>query len=306
MHHHLLQPGTAALVLACALAAATPAAHAARASLYSFNGGGTLADQTAPGSASVSFSNSAMSGSAHADEFTGGVGAFASAIGRHAGMAAQASAASVSRFTVDCKPAPDEQTCDLFVPIIISGSLSAHGAQNSNPLVFGSAQASYSADWTLRIARDGLTVRGGGQVTFSFYDDGRTEEVTIGAPHTTLNVFTFEPGDEVTLSLSASVGAYTSPSGFFPPDMGTASAAADFSHTLRWGGVSEARSAKGELLDLGQVRLLGTDGFDYVNAAPANPFASPVPEPATALLGLLGGAVLLAGRARRRAGHRQE
>jgi hypothetical protein len=271
-------------------------AQAGTVSLYAFNGGVNINDAN-PGFASISFSNSAVTGTAHADEYTGGVGAFATATGRHAGMAAQAFASYSTTYTVDCQPAPGELTCGLDFTVVMTGDASAHGNPNSNPNSFGSAEAGYTANWSLSVLRPGggrLNVAGGGEYHFYFHDSGNTETVVVGTPFTTTQTFYFQPGDEVTLSLKASAGAFTDPSGLFPPDMGSASATANFSNTLRWGGVSGAFSGTGQALDLGAVHLLGADGFDYVQAAALNPYATPVSEPAAAWLMLIGAATMAA------------
>jgi len=76
----------------CAALLCAAPAWAASANLYSYNGGGQLANETATGFVSVSKSNSLLSGRASGSEYTGGVGVFASAISGKQNMQAQASA----------------------------------------------------------------------------------------------------------------------------------------------------------------------------------------------------------------------
>jgi hypothetical protein len=167
--------------------------------------------------------------------------------------------------------------CILPIGIVADGQASASGHPGSgNPTVLGTAQASYNFRWT--ISGPGIHHEGPAVVDQRSLDNGtHTLDITrnplVGVREVVVN-----NGD------------------------GMASAAADFSHTLRWGGVQGARGVNGQPLAAGSVQLLGGDGFDDINAAPPNPFTSPVPEPATALLWALGGVIWLLRRPARPAG----
>ena len=263
-----------AAAFAWSAAAAVPAL-AGNVSLFSFNGG-VNQNSSAPGFATLTFSDSRMYGEANAYEYAAGVGASAFATGRFAGMAAQANAryTTVIR-TSNLEPAPGELGRAVEFDMRIDGTASASGQTSpGNPNVFGSAIATYSAQWTIAVSGLGGTgsIAGGGQYTLSFLDDGTTSTTVVGNPTSTTQRIYLTPGDVVTLTLTASVGAFTDPAGFFPPDMGTATAAADFSHTLAWGGIRNTYTSSGVPLGIGQLSLLGDDGFDYVNPAGPNPY----------------------------------
>lgn len=285
-------------VLACMMlfAAASPAS-AGTVSLFSFNGG-VNQTQNAPGLATLTFSDSRMFGQANAYEFTAGVGASSFATGRSRRMAAQATASYTSVFrTTNLEPAPGELGRFVEFDIRIDGTASASGQPSpTNPSVFGSSQATYSARWSLSVVGVGGAISGGGQFTVSFLDNGTTTTSVVGNPTSTTQRLYLTPGDVVTLSLTASTGAFTDPAGFFEGDFGPATAAADFSQTLAWGGVRNTYSSSGVPLGLGQLSLLGDDGFDYVNPAGPNPY---VPAPGTASVAAV--AVLALGRRRRKA-----
>jgi hypothetical protein len=288
-------PHASSIRLACLLSSLTALsgpALAARGTLYSYNGGGNIADQSAPGFVSVDSSNSARYGRASGSEFTGGVGVFTSASSSGQNMQAQASAGYSTTMTVSC-PLSDleDLICAFDIPMIVSGSVSASGACIPGSFCI-SAEAGYLFSW--RVGTSYGTVSGGGEVHQYFRDNGTQEQVIVGDPFTSYRRIFVDNGGTVTLSMQASAGAFSDSNGIYGSQ-----AVADFEHTLRWGGVSAAYSSSGRLLDLGQVHLFGADGFDYVNAAPPNPFTSQVPEPANWAL-MAGGIAWLVVRRRRR------
>lgn len=256
------------------------------------NGGGNLADQ----SSNDTFSVSRAGGYAAAHQYGGGVGVFASAVSRGINMQAQATAHSITSFTVNCPLEDlDGLVCGLDFTMLVSGSTAVgHQRVDSQSLLYSSAEAGYTMSWA--VSAPGLNATGGGEV--HKYADGSDSHYTTesGEPFSSHRVLYVDNGARVTISLQASAGAFTDNLG----DAG-AHATADFEHTLRWGGIRSAFSAAGRPLDLGQVHLLGEDGYDYVHAAPPNPYVSQVPEPANALLMALGlAAVLARGRLARR------
>ncbi len=283
-----LAPRLAILALACAL---TGTAQAGRVTLFSYNGGGNLADQSAEDTISVSRAG----GYAAAHQYGGGVGVFASAISRGINMQAQASARSITSFVVSC-PLDDLDglVCGLDFTLLVSGSTTVSHQRNSlNPNVFGTAEAGYLMAWS--VTAPGFGASGGGEVHQYARDNGSFAETSAGDPFTSHHQFFVDNGARVTVVLQASAGAFTDNNGD-----GGASAAADFEHTLRWGGVQAAYSASGRVLDLSRVKLIGEDGYDYAQAAPPNPFVTSVPEPASWAL-MLAGAGLLAWRRRAQA-----
>lgn len=264
-------------------------AQAGRVMLFSYNGGGNLADASADDTVSVSRAG----GYAAAHQYGGGVGVMASAISNAINMQAQAMASSVRTFTVSC-PLDDLASiqCGLDFTMLVSGSTSvSHTADAGNPVMHGSAQAGYSMNWVVSGA--GFSVSGGGSVSEFAYDNGKREKFETGQPFSSHQLLYVDNGSQVTISLSASAGAFTDNSG-----TGTASAVADFEHTLRWGGLLGAYDADGHALDLSRVSLMGSDGYDYVHAAPPNPFVPGIPEPGTWAL-LLSGLAVVAVRRRR-------
>lgn len=78
------------------------------------------------------------------------------------------------------------------------------------------------------------------------------------------------------------------------PSFAEASAVADFSHTLGWGGITGLRDSQGQALDPGLLSVQSDSGFDYRTAY----VAAAVPEPGAAIL-MLAGLPLLLRRARR-------
>lgn len=298
-------PARALTALAClALAGAAGPAAAGRAMLFSYNGGGFIppdqTNQVGTGRTTVQASTSAFFGQANAYEFLGGIGVSAFATSRGLNMQAQAFASFSQSMTAVC-PLDDAAGdllagCILPISIVADGQTSASGNPNSNnPTVFGTAQASYNFRWT--ISGRGINIEGSAVVDQRSLDNGTHTLDITGNPLGGVHEVVVNNGERITITLQAGAGAFTDNNGD-----GMASAVADFSHTLRWGGVQGARGVNGQVLAAGAVQLLGDDGFDYMNAAPPNPFTSPVPEPATALLWTLGGALWLLRRRARPAG----
>ena len=286
-------------ILAC-MAAAGPAV-AGQASLFSYNGNGSIppgqTNQFGNGYVTVEASNPGFYGQANAYEFLGGVGASAFATSRFLNMQAFSRASFIQTLTVECADSGGFIVLGCFLPITIvadgTTSVSGNPASN-NPTLFGSATAKYSFNWAIGGTRSGQGASGFGEVDERINTDG-TRSLTIqGNPSTTVTEILVFHGDRISLSMSA--GVFVSADNIGD---GGASAAADFSHTLRWGGVSGATSGNGLPLAPGQVRLLGGDGFDYMNAAPPNPFTTPVPEASTWAM-LVTGLGLLGFLARRR------
>lgn len=284
------RPGLA-LALALAGLPAVPAL-AANANLFSYNGGGQLKNESADDFVSVSRATPLVFGMASGQEFTGGAGVFASASSIGQNMQAQASARRISTFTVSCPLLElDDLVCGLDLSFIVSGQATASGLPSSgNPTIFGTAEAGYIARWSLTTTL--ANASGGGEVHSYSRDNGQHEETVIGDPFTSHHLVQVVNGSQVTLVLQASAGAFTDNNGD-----GSASASADFSHTLRWGGVSAVYDPRGNALNLGGLHLMGSDGFDYVHAAPPNPYASAVPEPAA--WGLMATGLLVLGCRRR-------
>jgi PEP-CTERM motif len=239
----------------------------------------------------------------NAYEFVGGVGAsaFASTKGI-IGAASQAGAYGKAFFS-DSFRVTLEQVADvgdatsflLTVPIITSGTATINWQPSSfNPSLSSSGQAGYEYNWSV------LNASGSGRYRIS-KPGSRPETIIDTTNGSNTAEIRVTLGQVVPLRLYASadilVGAFA----------GTgASGAADFGHTLRWGGVSSisAFNSAGQSVALPENFNLSlvsdTTGFDYRNAAGPNPFTTtPVPEPETYAM-LLAGLGLVGAIARRR------
>lgn len=289
-------------VLALSALLTASAGHAGNVQLFSYNGfiPPDQRNQSGPGFVTAQVSHSAFFGNANAYEFLGGAGASAFATSRQLNMQAQASASFSQGMTARC---PVASGCTMLVSIQVDGSTSASGTANpGNPNQYGSAQGAYNFNWSL--TGPGVSAAGFAVVDHRFNNDGTSTLDIQGSPFSRVFEITVRDGDRLSLGIRVGAGAFTDN---FGPATGFASG--DISGGVRWGGVSSASVASSGMgamaglassaaLDLSQVSLLGDDGFDYINAAPPNPYLAAVPEPASWLLCLAGVAALLARRKR--------
>lgn len=276
-------------------------AQAGQVLLDSYNGNSAIPDsqrnQSGPGFVQSEASTSAFYGQASSYEFLGGIGVSAFAASRGLNMQARAFASFGQNMTADCGAV---STCTMTFTVLADGTTSANGNANSNnPGAFGTSQSAYNFNWSLNNSSAGVSAGNSATVDQRSQDDGRHTLDITGNPFSTVHNLLVHTGDRLSLFLQAGAGAFTDNNG-----NGDASAATDFSHTLRWGGVLSLTDLDGAPLDLDLARLLGDDGFNYINAAGPNPYTTPasngVPEPASWALAL-GGLALLG---RRRAASR--
>jgi hypothetical protein len=235
-------------------------------------------------------------------EFLGGVGA--SAFSLSSGVSGSPTFASglgkatfTDSFLVALGDVTDVGSATKFllnIPIIADGTADINFSPSaSNPALTSSAVAGYRYDWTV-----GSQSGSGNYKQVKLYSSPMTITDTMtGGPGAMLMVTL---GQLVNIYLHTEASPQTGSLGSLP-----ASAAADFGHTLRWGGVTsitgfddggnEVALPTGFSLSL----LSDTTGFDYMNAAGPNPFTAAVPEPASWAL-MIGGFALAGGALRRR------
>lgn len=244
------------------------------------------------GFATASYSTSLAHAEANAYEFRAGVGVSAFATGltkvvdgkKTTGTAgARASASFSDSFRVSLDKVADigsATSFELTVPIKADGTANfSWGVNPLNPLATDYGWATYEYQWSV----GGLSGNGKyGEVKNPFNSPEQLIDSSTGGLSA---VFRVSLGQEVGVSLSAEarVAAYAL--------YGTASGAADFSHTLSWGGVSnitgfDSAGNQVALPDGFSLSLISAEtGFNYMNAADPNPYTtSPVPEPSAAVL----------------------
>ena len=237
----------------------------------------------------------------NAYEFNGGVGVsgFAFGVGNGKDMQGDNSPqvhtlATISdRFVVgNANPLNNPGNGRYFLTI----GFSAQGLRTTgqNPASNGVAMnPSAGYDWAFRLDTPGNVFSGSGSVYDALFNGSLTTTVTgLGANGTFSSLLEVAPGLEGSLLLRA--GSFTSAEG---RGDGSSAASADFSHTLRWLGVSRVQylDPNNQLVDAPadfRLSLLSsTSGFDFWNAAGANPFLPPtggVPEPASWAMMILG------------------
>lgn len=270
-----------------ALAALAALLQAAPSRAATASASGVDNTMTRPGFATAKFNHQSGFAEGNGYEFRGGVGAsaFASVTGgggpdKVASTSARGSASFSDSFRVTLGQVADVGSATSFlltVPILAHGSarfdwqpLPARPDLTS----FGGAYYKYS--WSVANAS------GKGEAGESKFVN-RPEEVWDRNTGGLTASFMVSLGQVVSLNLyaEASVQAWV---------YGTAgsSGAADFGHTLRWGGLSSITGfdSAGQQIALPtgfQLALLSdTTGFDYSQAAGPNPYTSaPVPEPAS-------------------------
>lgn len=179
----------------------------------------------------------------------------------------------------------------LSFSVAVSGSLGGQGQFASGVSGYG---VSSSVSWSVLLGDGG---------------DGASEELHItnddvarsgGLQAVQTIVVTVPNGIASTLTLRAAAGASTQ-GGIvcgacgFSSLYAEGSAFADFSQTFGWNGIQGVTDGSGRSLDLSELQVLSSSGFDYRQA-----YVSAVPEPSVAAL-LAAGLSLLAVWARRRA-----
>lgn len=297
------------VVLALALTltvASAEAAHAATAFLFSNNGASESA--TGPGLATVQTGDSGKFGTASGYEFLGGVGvsAFAHVAGKrgYQNMQVFSSASFTDSFRVSTStPGLFDAGSGVFILDFRMETSGSASAQNSPipgvPGIFSSATAAYTYDWQVG------QIAGRGSVDDRAFANGtHGREVTgSGADQFGVGTLFVRLGDVVNLRLSASASATAD-------GHADATGVSDFSHTLRWGGLTGVRfqpnDGNGNTIvfppDAFRLTLVSdTTGFDYVSAAGPNPYThGAVPEPGAWALMILGFAASGAALRRRR------
>ena len=275
-----------ALALSAAIAAGLLATQAQAASVNA----GTLdhfQTMTAAGLATARVTDARGLAEANGYEFRGGIGvsAFAESPGSGTSIANSRASLSDTFRVLDTSGLVDLSGAVfmLNVPILASGSvLSINNVFPRNPAFYSLANAHYDYAWSV----GGFT--GEGFANSSKRSSGGVFETAGGSPYEIVSL-RVGSGDLIDLSFSASARAST---------MGlpgtAAKASTDFSHTLRWGGVTaiSAMDRSGNALVLPDGFALSlvsaSSGFDYWNAAGRNPFTAGVPEPATWAMMLIG------------------
>lgn len=257
-----------------------------------------------PGFATASTGDRGSFAEGNAYEFLAGVGvsAFASSNGIP-GTATQVGAlgkASLSdSFRVTLGQVTDVGSATSFlltVPIVADGTASLSWTPLPlKPEVTTFGGASYSYSWSVG------NVSGSGEYALS---KTPTRPQTIRDTKTggTNAVFMVKLGQVVSLRLSAKADVLVTTFSNL-----SASGAADFGHTLRWGGVSDIvgfDSAGNQVVlptDFSLSLISDQTGFNYMKAASPNPYTSttPVPEP-TSWAMMLAGFTLIGALTRKR------
>jgi hypothetical protein len=173
------------------------------------------------------------------------------------------------------------------VDIHASGGIGAFRGQS-----FDNVSASAGFDWQLA-GMQGGPVSGGGQKSRN------NDDPVVGSIDNQSATVVVKPGAALELKLHMDLGAQASLAGAIDHD--ASGAMADFTHTLRWMGVTslQAFDAGGQEITLaegGRFSIFGSSGHDFWDAAPVVTLTL-VPEPGTWAL-MLGGLALLGRRQR--------
>ncbi len=289
-----------AVLTLMALLTPSAAVQAAEASARSMSGlitASTPGFATAESGGQVYWAVSDAEGNGY--EFLGGVGASAFASVKGGSTASsRGQGLFVDSFRVSLGQVADVGNATSFlltVPIVANGTADVDWTEFPNtPNFTGHGSAQYTYSWSVA-----------GQSGSGFYNKAKhpsKTEVTI----TETSVGGLNPsfmvslGQTVDLRLSAEAFAIASGAGNMSAGtFNSFSGAADFGHTLRWGGVSSITgfdSAGQEVaLPTGFKLALVSEqtGFDYTDAAGPNPYTtSPVPEPSGWVLMVAGFAVI--------------
>ena len=240
---------------------------------------------------------------ANAYEFLGGVGASAFASTKalpdaayKVGAFAKASFSDSFRVSLgQVVDVGDATSFLLTVPIIADGTAALNWQPfPANPSFSSYGGAGYEYTWGVH------NISGSGRYHIS-KSPNRPEVVSDTSTGGTSAVFRVTLGQVVPIYLYAKADVLAVPLG----STGI-SGAADFGHTLRWGGVTSINgfNSSGQSValptDFSLSLVSDTTGFDYRNAAGPNPFTTtPVPEPETYAM-LLAGLGLMGTVARRR------